>query len=152
MNSRPNEISEMTAVVVTNSLENCKTNENELEKVKQKKKKDKKNKKADEEGLSNVSPAELDSISITEQKNEINSERVSPRSHRNDEPDIHPELTLKQLQNPAESFGRRPGSRSHVTSFNGFSTSGEPLEINEMFDFCGRRSRSRLRDERRLGF
>ena len=80
------------------------------------------------------------------------STSASPRSHRNanDEPDIHPELTLRQLQNPAESIGRRPGSRSHaMSSSNGFATTIEPLEINEMFDFCGRRSRSRLRDDRR---
>lgn len=81
-----------------------------------------------------------------------NSNSASPRSHRittTDEPEIHPELTLRQLQNPAEGLGRRPGSRSHaMTSSNGFVTSMEPLEINEMFDFCGRRSRSRLRDVR----
>ena len=104
-----------------------------------------------EDRLSNLSQ-EVDSISLTEQKNEMNELRSSPRSHRNtnDEPDIHPELTLRQLQNPTESIGRRPGSRSHVmTSSNGFTTSDEPLEINEMFDFCGHRSRSRMRDERR---
>jgi hypothetical protein len=75
------------------------------------------------------------------------SNSTSPRSHHsrnNDEPDIHPELTLKQLQNPAER--RRPGNRSFKNKPNGFPLS-EPLEINEMFDLCGRRSRSRLRDD-----
>ncbi len=36
-----------------------------------------------------------------------------------------------------------------MASSNGFATAIEPLEINEMFDFCGRRSRSRLRDDPR---
>lgn len=104
-----------------------------------------------------IKSQDVETTSLTDLKNELNeretrnSNSASPRSHRNtnDEPDIHPELTLRQLQNPTESMGRRPGSRSHVTSSNGFPTAIEALEINEMFDFCGRRSRSRNRDDRR---
>jgi hypothetical protein len=46
----------------------------------------------------------------SERESRNNSNAASPRSNRiPDEPDIHPELTLRQLQNPAESLGRRPG-------------------------------------------
>lgn len=120
-----------------------------IQKVENVQQRDEQQQQSNEDRLSNQ---DAETISLTEQKNEMNELRSSPRSHRNtnDEPDIHPELTLRQLQNPTESIGRRPGSRSHVmTSSNGFTTSGEPLEINEMFDFCGHRSRSRMRDERR---
>ena len=147
------------AETTTLDIEDCKTNEDDEHKPK-KEEKDKENLKTEEQTedrLSILSQDVAETTSLTDLKNELNeretrnSNSASPRSHRNtnDEPDIHPELTLRQLQNPTESMGRRPGSRSHVTSSNGFTTAIEPLEINEMFDFCGRRSRSRNRDDRR---